>query len=274
MPNPVLRRIAVLSLLFMFHAQAVRAADDALAANSRGQILKFNGDVYVLDQQGVERKVEATQSAIYAMDTVVTREGSGAVVQLDDGALSVLDEKSSLRVEQTSWLSHLGGKIYFTFRKVFGEPKRVKTPFSTIGVRGTTFIVYANDTGEGLALREGQLDIESPSGAYELHIKRELDDFAAFKQQALEKEAAMRNEFDSYKKQIDREFVEYRKRFTLESDRVIRFKGHRVDASSLASVENAGLSAEFANFEQEAGELLQQFRAQAKEPREQQEDEH
>ena len=53
------------------------------------------------------------------MDTIVTKNGGSIVVQFDDGALSVLDEKSRLRVEKTSWFSYLGGKVYVTFEKTF-----------------------------------------------------------------------------------------------------------------------------------------------------------
>jgi hypothetical protein len=263
-------RTAALSLLFLLQANFAAAEE---AADSRGQILKSNGEVYVVDQQGVEHKVGDENYEVHEMDTIVTRDGGKAVVQFNDGAMSVLDEKSSLRVEKSSWFSHLGGKIYFTFRKVFGEPKRVKTPFSTIGVRGTTFIVYADASGNGVALQEGRLNIESPGEEYELHIRREQDEFAAFKQEAQEKTEEMNREFDSYKNQIKREFVEYRKSFTLDANRVIRFNGNRVDLTSMDSADNAEISAAFGDFEQEAGELLEQFRAQAKKHREQQADE-
>jgi hypothetical protein len=263
-------RTAALSLLFLLQANFAAAEE---VADTRGQILKSNGEVYVVDQQGVEHKVGDENYEVHEMDTIVTRDGGKAVVQFNDGAMSVLDEKSSLRVEKSSWFSHLGGKIYFTFRKVFGEPKRVKTPFSTIGVRGTTFIVYADASGNGVALQEGRLNIESPGEEYELHIRREQDEFAAFKQEAQEKTEEMNREFDSYKNQIKREFVEYRKSFTLDANRVIRFNGNRVDLTSMDSADNAEISAAFGDFEQEAGELLEQFRAQAKKHREQQADE-
>jgi hypothetical protein len=140
-------------------------------------------------------------------------------------------------------------------------------------VRGTTFIVYADASGNGVALQEGRLNIESPGEEYELHIRREQDEFAAFKQEAQEKTEEMNREFDSYKNQIKREFVEYRKSFTLDANRVIRFNGNRVDLTSMDSADNAEISAAFGDFEQEAGELLEQFRAQAKKHREQQADE-
>ncbi len=78
------------------------------------------------------------------------------------------------------------------------------------------------------------------------------------------------NEFDDYKKQIKQEFVEYRKSFILQSNRVVRFNGNRVDETSMDSADNAQVSADFGNFEQEAGELLKQFREQSKQHREQQ----
>jgi len=261
-------RSAAVSLLLLCHANFA-SAEDAAAGNTRGQILKSSGEVFVVNQQGEEHKVDNEKYVVHEMDTVVTRDGGKAVVQLNDGAMSVLDEKSSLRVEKSNWLTHLGGKIYFTFRKVFGEPKRVNTPFSTIGVRGTTFIVSSGDAGNSVALQEGRLEVESPGEAYELHIKRQRDEFEAFKQEAQEKKEELNREFESYKKQINQEFVEYRKSFTLDANRVIRFSGNRVDETSLDSADNAEISAAFGNFEQEAGELLEQFRAQSKKHREQ-----
>jgi len=267
MPGRICLSTAILSLMMLFHAQGVIADD------SRGRILKANGDVYVINPQGVKRKVDTSKEVVRELDTIVTLDGGRAVVQFDDGALSVLDEKSSLRVEKTSWLSHLGGKIYFTFRKVFGQPRQVRSSFATIGVRGTTFIVYADDTGEGIALQEGRLEIESPGDDFELHINRELDEFEAFKQQAIERREAMLSEFDQYKQQLDREFIEYRKNFTLEANRVIRFDGKRVDETSMDDADNTRVKQDFVSFEQEAGEMLIQFREQSRQHREQLEDE-
>jgi hypothetical protein len=265
MPGRMSLLTAIISIVLLFHVQ-LAGADDL-----RGRILKANGDVYVINPQGVKRKINTSTEVVRELDTIVTQEGGKAVVQFNDGALSVLDQKSSLRVEKTNWLSHIGGKIYFTFRKVFGEPRQVRSAFATIGVRGTTFIVYEDESGEGVALQEGRLEIESPGPDFELHIRRELDEFEAFKQQALEQREAMRSEFDQYKQQLNREFVEYRKNFTLEANRVIRFDGKRVDETSMDDVDNDRIKAEFSNFEQEAGEMLQQFREQSKQYRDQHE---
>ncbi len=263
MTLPIKPQIVFLALCLGLFTATV-GADEA-----RGKILKINGEVHVINQAGASRKVEDSKFIVHEFDTIVTEGGGKAVVQFNDGALSVLDEKSRLRIEQNSWFSHLGGKIYFTFRKVFGEPRQVSTRFATIGVRGTTFIVYGDETGEGgLALQEGSLEIESPGDAFELHIKRELDDFEAFKKQAQERERALRKEFEDYKKQVNDEFVEYRKSFSLQSNRVLRFNGNRVDETSLEAGDNDAMKTDFSNFEQEAGELLEQFREQSKQHRE------
>jgi len=235
--------------------------------SQRGKILKTDGDVHIVNASGESRTAEESKFIVREKDTVVTRSGGKAVVQFNDGALSVLEEKSSLRVEETNWLSHLGGKIYFTFRKVFGEPKQVKAKFSTIGVRGTTFIVYDDESGEGVALQEGQLEIESPGEAFEIHRQKEMDEFEAFKQQAREKQEALQREYADYKKGVMKEFVEYKKSFTLEANRVIRFDGNRVDETEMGE----DVKAEFDNFEAIAGEMLEEFRKKSEQHREQME---
>lgn len=245
-------------LLFLWHS-GVQAGE-----GFRGRILKVNGDVQVINERGEIRKVEESRFLVREMDTIVTKVGSKAVVQFTDGALSILDEKSSLRIEKTNWLSHIGGKIYFTFRKVFGEPRRVKAKFATIGIRGTTFIVYDDENGEGIALQEGQLDIESPNEAFEIHKKKELSEYEAFLQEARERQLALKDEYYDYRKDLQKEFIEYKKSFTLEANRVIRFDGNRVDETEMGE----DVKAEFDDFEAIAGEMLEEFRQQSKEHRE------
>ncbi|HEX5636984.1 MAG TPA: FecR domain-containing protein, partial [Gammaproteobacteria bacterium] len=131
---------------------------NAGADEFRARLVKVQGDVVIVNSKGEERKPEKNQYLVNKMETVVTRDGGKAVVQFDDGALSVMDEKSSLRVEQSGWLSQLGGKVYYVFRKTLGskqEPKQVKTGFATIGIRGTTFIVIDSPDTKSVALQTG-----------------------------------------------------------------------------------------------------------------------
>ena len=241
----------------------------AQAGEFRGKVIKADGGVHIIDAGGNRHTVEESKFLVREMDTIVTAEGGNAIVRFNDGALSVLGEKSSLQVEKTSWLSHLGGKIYFTYRKVFGGTRQLKTRFATIGIRGTTFIIYDDDSGQGVALQEGLLDIESPGPAFEIHRQQELDEFETFKQQALQQQQDMRQEYDDYKQQVQREFIEYNENFTLRPNHVIRFDGVRVDETVI----DENVKAEFDNFEAVAGELLQEFREQARAYRERMEEE-
>lgn len=225
----------------------------------RGKILKFSGNVEVVNAKGERRFIKKADEPLHEMDTIVTKEGGRVVLRFDDGALSSLDEKSRLRVEKTNWFSYLGGKIYFTFKKVFGEPRRVKTRAATIGVRGTTFIISENgeQNGESVALKEGLLQIESTGPAFEIHRKKMMDDFAQFKQQQHQAQKKMRDEFEQYKKQTQRDFIEYRRNFTLQPNRVISLSGYRVDENAMTEADKA----EFESFESEAEALIKEFKA-------------
>ena len=230
--------------------------------DSRGKVLKFDGDVEVVDVNGEKRTIKEKDETINDMDTIVTKDDASVIVQFNDGALSVLDEKSRLRVEKTSWFSYLGGKVYFTFKKVFGEPRQVKTRAATIGVRGTTFIISENEQndGETVALKEGLLDIESTGPAFEIHKQKQLDEFERFKMEQQAARAQMQDEFEQYKQQTMREFVEYRRNFTLRPNRVISLTGYRVDETEMTDVNKA----DFEAFESEAEDLIKNFRARSK----------
>jgi hypothetical protein len=223
------------------------------------RVISAGGDVYIIDADGHRQVVEQPGFHVRKTDTVVTAEGSNAVIRFDDGVMSVLDENSRLQVEKNGWLSQLGGKIYFTFRKVFGNSRKVETRFATLGIRGTTFIIYDDDNGQGVALQEGLLDIESPGPVFEIHRQQQLDEFETFKQQALQQQQDMNREYDDYRNQVQHEFIEFKSNFTLNPDRVVRFDGVRVDETVI----DENVKAEFDNFEAIAGELLQEFREQS-----------
>jgi hypothetical protein len=231
------------------------SADDS----ARGKVLKVTGDVDIISEKGDVRKVSQADETLNENDTIVTKEKSKIVVRFNDGSLSMLDEKSRLRVEKTSWFSYLGGKIYFTFKRVFGEQRRVKTPSATIGIRGTTFIIdaLADGNGEAVSLQDGLLSVESNGPAFELHRKRPMNEFEAFKQEQMQARQQMLDEFDQYKKQTMKEFVEYRRQFTLKPNRTISLTGYRVDEYATPEKQKA----EFDAFESEAEDMIMAFRA-------------
>lgn len=206
------------------------------AENYQAKIVKVQGQVYVLNEQGEKRVVDTPFYRVKGNETVVTSKSSKAVLQFENGSMSVLGQKSSLRVEKSGWLSQLGGKVFYVFKKVFGKQKsrQVKTKFATIGIRGTSFIVDAENDSQQIALQEGNLNIESPGDDYAIYKPAKvMDDFAAFKQQEVQRQQALKDEFTDYKKNIKKEFVEYKKSFDLKANRVVSFNGNRVDESDL-----------------------------------------
>lgn len=229
----------------------------------RGKVLRVSGDVEAINAKGEKRVIKNADEPLNEMDTIVTKKDARIVVRFNDGALSVLDEKSRLRVEKTSWFSYLGGKVYFTFKKVFGEDRRmVKTRAATIGVRGTTFIISENNeqNGESVALKEGLLQIVSNGPAFEIHKKRILDEFEQFKLEQQKQKQQLQDDFDQYKQQTMREFVEYRREFTLRPNRVINLSGYRVDEVQMTATDQA----DFESFETEAEDLIKNFRSRSK----------
>lgn len=230
------------------------------AEEFRAKLVKVAGEVHVIDEDGHHHEVDQSKFLVREMETIVTAESGNAVVKFNDGTLSVLDRNSSLRVEKTGWLSHLGGRIYFAFNKVFGGERQVRTRFATIGIRGTTFIVHDDDSGQAVALQEGLLAIESTGPAFEIYRQQDLDEFEAFKRQAQDKQQQLHAEYDDYKEKIQREFVEYRQSFTLKPDHIIRFDGARVDEDLI----DEDIEAEFEHFEAVAGAQLEEFRQQSR----------
>ncbi len=245
-------------LFFTFQASALMAEQN----NYRGKILKVNGDVEIVNAKGEKRLIKKADEPLNEMDTIVTKKGASSVVQFNDGVLSVLDEKSRLRVEKTSWFSYFGGKVYFTFNTIFGEPRYVKTRAATIGVRGTSFIISENEkqNGETVALKEGLLQIESTGPAFEIHKKEIIDEFTQFKQQRKQEKQAVQNEYEQYKQQTRQEFVEYSRQFTLRPDRMINLSGYRLDETAMSKVNRA----DFELFESEAEDLIKAFRSVSK----------
>ena len=257
--NMVNKKFITLSVCLFISLQSFSLMAEQMGF--RGKVLKFNGDVEIINVKGEKRTVKNTDEALNENDTIVTKEGARIVVQFDDGALSVLDEKSRLRVEKSSWFSYLGGKVYFTFKKYFGGSRHIKTRAATLGIRGTTFIISENSEqdGESVALKEGLLQVETTGPAFEIHKQKELDEFEQFKLEQMQARQATLDEFEAYKKQIAKEFIEYKREFTLQPNRVISLSGYRVDETAMTDAD----AEDFELFESEAEDLIKVFRAKS-----------
>jgi hypothetical protein len=118
---------------------------------------------------------------------------------------------------------------------------------------------YSTPSGEKCGL-EGLLDVGSPGPAFEVHRQQTLDEYEAFRQQLVQQQ----QEYDDYRKQMQREFIEFKRNFSMQAEHVISFDGDRVDERVI----DDDVMADFENFEAIAGDLLEEFREQARQHRE------
>lgn len=249
----------------------IMVAASATAATMEGRIARVSGNVEIVTTEGEVRQAEAG-AAIATGDMVVTRAGAQAVLEFNNGSLTVMGERSRLQVQTSKddgWLSQLGGRIYYAFRKLAAQPKsltpgtrtayarQVRTPFATLGIRGTVFIVTLTDEDRGVALQEGRIEVASPEGEFEIHRKRQDRNFDSYKNESDKAARAIENEWQQHKRQLKEEFVEYQQSFSLEPEKVLRFDGKKVSEQLM----DQKTRTQFGEFEKFAGELLQQYRA-------------
>ena len=109
-------------------------------------------------------------------------------------------------------------------------------------------------------MKEGLLQVESTGPAFEIHKKREMNEFERYRMTQMAGQQQMQDDFDEYRKQSMREFIEYRRQFTLKPNRVISLSGYRIDEKEMTEVDWA----DFEAFESEAGDLINEFRSRSK----------
>lgn len=226
-----------------------------LADTLDARILRLQGAVYVVDNQGIESRVDRGDYLVNRLDTVLTKEGGRAVVKFNDGTVSVLDEKSSLRIENTGWISQLGGKIYYLFSKLAGNKrsKTVATSFATIGIRGTEFIVNVMENNKAIVLKKGNLQVVAPEGEYEIHrTKAATADFDSFRAAERAGIDGYLKEFEDYRSGLDVEYIEYKKELSMGAGQAIRFTSNRVDSVQFTD----RLSNEFIDMREFAGRII------------------
>ncbi len=226
------------------------------AEKFHGKILKTKGQVYIKDKKGVERTPQVSDYIAITDEEIYTHENGKAVVKFTNGSLTVIGENSTLGIEKPTLFSHLRGKILFAFAKLSGPYRMVRTNSAVFGVRATTFIVQKDQKGELLALKEGLVNVEAPSGAFEIHKSKEKDEFDSFKAEMDSRVEEMKKEGEEYMQNIQDEYIAYKRSFLLQPDNVIRINGNRVDKSPIGE----SLKSDFHEFEAFAGEMLDGFR--------------
>jgi len=160
MPMPHRRPFATLivlcSTLGALHGPAF-AADTPVGAHA-GRLKTVRGEVQLQDAQGAGTPARVGD-VVNARQRIVTGAQSGASVVLRDGTTFVIGPQSSFDLQTFHYDSRthdgsvIGRLARGTLRMVTGligkatpEAVRIDTPTATIGIRGTDFIVSADET--------------------------------------------------------------------------------------------------------------------------------
>lgn len=204
-------------------------------AAERIEIVKAEGGVSVSKASGGKSKNVTTKSVLPAANVLSTNEKGRAVVQIGSTGYIVLEKNSQVEINtldnHAGFFRHLTGIVYYAVNSLKGKDHtlEVKTKTSTIGIRGTRFLVTDISDQNEIGMRKGTISVTSLKGDFEIHRQSERDEFEAMKKEG---EAAVNKEkadFDNYKEKVQNEFVEYKHELSLQANRMLSFDGSRVE---------------------------------------------
>jgi hypothetical protein len=181
-------------------------------------LIQKEGIVKVKHKNSIKKSSLKINDKIENGDIVYTY-NSIAVIKLENGSIIKLTPHSTLKMDKNK-VSQKTGKIYFHIKKQKVHKLAVATTFTTIGVKGTTFIVNSTQN-KSVSLKKGLLQFKSLNGKYEIHKKKLVDEFNNY----IKKQES---EFNSYKKQLYKEFIEYKSEFSLKENKTVSFNGNKV----------------------------------------------
>ena len=203
-------------------------------------IVKSDGGVTVSKTVEGKPKAVATRSRLPAVNVLSTGADGRAVVRVGSTGYLVLEKNSKVEIDarkdRATFFRHLTGKIYYAVNALKGKDRllevRVKT--ATIGIRGTRFLVADMPERNVIGMRKGTVSVSSlAEEGFEIHKSAAADGVAAMKdeaQAAMDKERAA---FETYKENVQRDFVEYKRELQLGADRMLSFDGKRADEQAL-----------------------------------------
>jgi hypothetical protein len=203
-----------------------------------GTLIEKNGIVKDKHKNSIKKVSLKIDDEIEEYDTIYTY-NSIAVIKLKDGSIIKLAPHSQLKFNKNK-ISQKNGEIYFNIKKRKIHKLKVATNFTTIGVKGTIFIVNDDNKNKSVALKNGVLTFKVLKGKYEIHRKKLMNEFEQFK-------AQQQNEFENYKNKLYKEFVEYKSQFQLKQNKIVSFNGNRVYENNF----NKNNLSEFQKFENE-----------------------
>ena len=191
-----------------------------------GEVAALKGIVKLKTEKSIKKvKVDAGYT-IEDGDMLITSKDSYAKLKMKDNSLIVLDKNSIIRFLSSSEVKQESGKIYYKItQKKVKNPLQVRTNFAIIGIKGTVFIVKAEENKE-LLLQKGVVEISSIKEEFELYKQRVNEAFNKFKE-------TQNKGFERYKESLY-EQVKLTKSFDLYEMNKVEFDGNRVREESFS----------------------------------------
>ncbi|GAB5605351.1 hypothetical protein TK5_14310 [Sideroxyarcus sp. TK5] len=227
----------ILSMALFSSLLGLTAVDVCLADESI-EVVRSEGVLQVgePDKQATDARVKRLTGNRYVFSTGAN---GRAVVRVGSAGFVVVERNSTLEVDRTGGAANLfrqvSGMIYYAMNKVQRSMHKVqiKTSTAVIGVRGTRFVVVDEEARKEIGMRKGEISVTSPSDEYEIHRRQVNDEFDAYKKEARDAIAREKQAFEAYRAETAREFIEYKREFTLAADRMVSFDGNKVTEGAL-----------------------------------------
>lgn len=199
---------------------------------SLGIVQKVSGTAKVQHEKSIKKSNIKVGSEILDGDIFTTMPKSSVVLKLKDNSIVALDASSSLHFQNNKSFEQKKGKIYYNIaKKESNSALEVKTNFAIIGIKGTEFIVNAQNPQ--VMLKEGTVSISSIKQEFELYTKE------------------MQREFEEYAKNKEADFEKFKneqnpalttKSFDLQAGNSISFDDTKVHEKAFAEDEAASFA--------------------------------
>ena len=180
--NKIKRYLVLLPLVFLSvtAAPGLHAAEDAV-----GRVVSSYGQVYVSSGQGNEWQSVGRGQYLYAGNTIKTLGYSGASLRMEDESLMRLSADTTFEIEAvritsfwrkaSAFVNRANRGITSSYRllsgKIWGRNNNrdvnasIITTTATIGIRGTEYVIQADQNSSSVSLQEGAVLAENEYGS-------------------------------------------------------------------------------------------------------------
>jgi hypothetical protein len=226
--------IGLVVFFFAFITAAICLADEEI------EIVKTEGNLTVSDSSDGHHKAVKNKDKLPPSNILATGPDGRAVVRVGTTGYIVLEKNSKVEIntanDHAGFFRQVTGVIYYAVNSIKKNDRtlevRIKT--ATMGIRGTRFIVTDIPERNEVGMRKGTLSVLSPNEEFEVHKKSEQDEFEALKRESQASIEEEKNKFDKFKEDTRHDFIEYKREFSLGTDRMVSFDGKRVDDRPLS----------------------------------------